>query len=231
MSPFLNKMVIPSVLTVLLLSGCVSLTTPEVRQELNPKVYWKRDLKVTINDYESNGTLVVPKAENYTIDIDPPGAKDLVVMKTCHREHEAEKLGFWKKLEFTPMPGIEDTGLCYLEVAVFELREGRHAWALIDFESDTFQLPHRIKCNGSQYNSNGTSVCQSKEGLIQEIIFPEEVVFSDKSKCPPLPISDKKTFRFRMHNRECVYIAKGTSGRLAKLTLIGYEKLLIRELN
>lgn len=229
MLPFLR--IFPILITVVLLPGCVSLTTPSVRQELNPKIYWKRDLKVKINDYESNGTLVIPRAESYAIDIDPPGSKDLVVMKTCHREHEAEKLGFWKKLHFTPMPGIEDTGMCYLEIAVFELREGRHAWALIDIESDRFTLPHRVKCNGNQYNSNGTTICQSKEGLLQEIVFPEPVTFSTEAKCPPLPSTDRKTYRFKMHNRECVYVVKGDSGRLAKLTLIGYEKLLIRELN
>lgn len=219
-------------LFIALFSGCVTLTTPEIKQELNPKTYWKRDLKIKINGTEAIGILVVPRSDSYTIDIDPPGAKDLVVMKTCHREQEAEKLGLWQKLKFSPMPGIEDNGMCYLEVAVFELKEGRHSWALIDIESEKFRLNHKIKCSGKEINSAGTSICQAKEGLIQEIIFDEPVKFSEKASCPALVSEDKKVFNFRMPNRECAYVVKGSvSGKMAKITLIGYEKLLIRELN
>lgn len=204
--------------------------TPESVKKPDPAIYWKRDLEITIGDFKATGTLVVPKKESYRVKVNPPGDKDLVVMKTCHREVEAESVGYWDKLYFNPVQGLEDTGMCYLELAVFD-QKGKHAWAMVDIESNTFTLPHRVKCNGQDYNSNGTTICQSKEGLIQEITFPEPVSFSDKAKCERLAQDGQEVIRFEMPNRECTYVVKGMrSGRLAKVSLIGYERLLLRDL-
>lgn len=208
------------------LCSCV---TPDIAKKPDPAVYWKRDLEIQVGDYSGKGILVVPKEETYRIKVKPPGDKDLVVMRTCHREEESESVGYFDKLNFAPVAGLEDTGMCFLELAVFD-QQGKHAWAMVDIENKNFTLPHRVKCNGQDYNSNGTTICQAKEGLIQEIIFPEEVIFSDRSKCKRLAANGLKTIRFEMPNRECTFIVKGSSGRLAKLSLIGYEKLLLRDL-
>ena len=209
------------------MSSCVSQPT----QKLDPLIYYKRELRMDVNDHKAYGTMVIPKSDKYKIKIKFPGKGDLVTLKTCHRETEQEKLGRSEKMYFYPNKGMEDTGMCFLEIAAFEHKKGRHAWGIIDFESDLFTLPAHVKCNGNSYNSRGTTVCQSKEGLLQEIEFPEAVVGSDKALCDKLPFDkDNKKSRYKTSNRECTYIFKGKSGRFHKLTTIGYEKIIIREL-
>lgn len=211
-----------------LLLGCVTQPT----QELDPKIYYKRELDMRVNGSIAKGTFVAKKNNAYRIKINFPGKGDLVTLKTCHRETESEDLGRRETITFTPNEGMEDTGLCFLEIAAFEYKKGRHAWGLIDFHSEKFQLPAKIKCNGKTYISEGTTICQSKEGLFQKIEFGEPILFSEKSKCKPLPFDEgMRVSEFNMPNRECTFIFKGQeSGKLHKLTTIGYEQIIIREL-
>ena len=214
-------------LFLLLFISCVSQPT----QNLDPAIYYKRDLSTEVNGFKSNGALVVPRSDSYKIKARFPGEGDLVTIKTCHREEEREDLGRRETIYFTPNKGMEDNGMCFLEIAVYEVKKGRHAWSIIDFENEKFTLPALVKCNGSTWNSRGTTICQSKEGLIQRIEFSEPVEMSPAVECSPLPLSEDKTIiEYESPNRECTYIIKGQSGNLHKLLTIGYEKLLIREL-
>lgn len=209
------------------LMGCAS-----TQQKLDPLIYYKRDMQVEVNGFKGEGTLVVPKSNDYRIRAKFRGKGDLVTLKTCHREQEMEKLGWRETLNYVPNKGLEDDGKCYLELAAFEHKKGRHSWVLVDFESDLFKLPALIKCAGSTYNSRGVTICQSKEKLVQQIIFPEPVELSEKAKCYAKiekPVSN--IWEFHTPNRECTFIIRGKeSGRFHKLTLIGYEKIIIREL-
>lgn len=216
---------------LILLAGCVSapITAPD------EQVYYKRDLWMRVgpqggksNPHEGVGALVVPHAPSYWFNVRFPGQGDLVTIKTCHRETSLEKAGTKEGFMFTPVAGLEDTGLCFLEISVFEEGRGRHAWGIIDFENPQFNLGAVLKCNGSTLVSRGTSICSSKAGLIQRIEFPEPVVGSNKSKCEQLPITGR-VIQFKMPERECTYIYKGASGKLHKLTTIGHEKILIRK--
>lgn len=204
----------------------------QVDQRLDPQIYYKKDMKVRVNGYVGNGVLVVPKSSEYDIKAWFKGEGDLVTMSTCHREVEWEDLGSREEFKFKPVKGMEDNGKCLMELAAYEHKRGRHSWAIIDFENTLFQLPALVKCNGSTYNSRGVTICQSKEGLYQQISFPEPVTFSKLSKCEPLPISnDGKVSKFKMPNRECTFIFKGKeTGRLHKIMLVGYEEIIIRQL-
>jgi hypothetical protein len=211
----------------ILLAGCVSAPIAT----LDSDVYYKRDLQMKISGREGRegrGHVVAPHQDVYEINIKFPGKGDLVTFKTCHREIEVEKAGTSETVPYRPVAGIENTGLCFLEISVFEQGAGRHAWGIIDFENPQFTLDAVLKCNGSTTVSRGTSICASKAGLIQRIEFPEAVVGSDKSKCPPLPTAGR-VVEFKMPERECTYILKGASGKLHKLTTIGHEKILIRK--
>lgn len=212
-------------LAILCLQSCVT-----TQQKLDPLVYYKRDMKIEVNGRKGYGTLVVPKSGKYEIKAWFPGKGDLLTIKTCHREHEWEKTGRREKFNFRPTEGLEDSGLCYLEVAAFEHKKGRHAWAMVDFETERFTLPATIKCNGATYASNGVTICQAKEGSIQYVEFSERVTPARQGKCGALNSNDDQIFQFKMPNRECTFLFKGRSGKLHKLTTIGYEQLLIREL-
>lgn len=215
------------IISLLLIAGCVSAPS----QNLKSNTYYKRDLEISVNKKKGYGTLVVPKESKYRIKIKFPGKGDLVTLKTCHREIESEKLGSKETIDFYPVNGIENNGLCFLEISAFEHKRGRHAWGLIDFESENFKLPAKIKCNGREYNSNGTTICQSKEGLLQVIEFGESVSYSENAKCRMIPFNkDFTKSAFKMPAGECSFIFKGTSGRLHKITLVGYEDIIIKEL-
>lgn len=204
-------------------------------QKLDPQVYYKRTMHLKVNKVERRGVLVVPKASKYKIKAWFPGKGDLVTMKTCHREIEAEKLGTRETFDdFIPSLEMEDDGLCYLEIAAFEHKRGRHSFGIIDFENPKFNLPARVKCSGETYESRGTTICQSREGLTQKITFSEPVYLSPKAKCYDKIANsfsvDKKVLSYKSPNRECTFILQGSSGRLHKLMTIGYEDILIREL-
>ena len=216
------------IILLFLLTSCVT-----TQQKLDPLVFYSRDMGLNVNGYKSSGTIVVPKNNKYKIKLNPPGyAKmDFIILKTCHKEISVEKAGRKETIWHEPNVGIEDTGLCMAEISALEHKLGRHSFANIDFESDLFQLPSLVKCNGNTYNSRGTTICQSKEGLVQVIEFPEEVIPATTGKCGVLPSVDNKTFKYKTPNRICSFIFKGkVSGKFAKLTTIGYERLAIRKL-
>jgi hypothetical protein len=189
-------------------------------------------MQVEVNGFKGVGTLVVPRSQDYRLRAKFRGKGDLVTLKTCHRENEMEKLGRSERLTFKPVGGLEDDGKCFLEVAAFEHKKGRHSWFMLDFENEQFTLPAFVKCNGSTYNSRGVTICQSKEGLVQVLEFPEPVKISEKAKCfDSIKKPSGAYWEFNMPNRECSVIAMGMeSGRMHKITLIGYEKIIIREL-
>lgn len=211
-------------ITSLLITGCAI----PINQKADAEIYYKRDMYVEVNGRKAYGTLVVPYADKYKIKVKFPGKGDLVTLSTCHREEEHEKLGRFERIEFKPTYKEKD-GLCSLEIAAFEYKKGRHAWALIDFESSQFTLPAKVKCNGKQYESRGTTICQSKQGLYQELEFYEPVTISNLAKCSNLEVDGNKV-RFKVKPKECTYIIVGNSGFYHKLKVIGYEDILIRRL-
>jgi hypothetical protein len=220
----------------LILGGCAASS-----QQLNPAVLYKRDMLVTVNGFQGDGVLVAPKADSYTMQIDAQGKLDLFTLTTCHREQTREKAGEkgWFKdksrvaLEFIPVPGIESGGFaCPLELGGYEQVKGRHSWALIDFEDPGTDLPAKLKCNGSESNTRGVSICQSRQGLVQEITFSEPVLAAEKGVCAPMKASaDGKRFQFEMPKGQCTFrfLTRSGAERWHRLTTFGYEQILIRE--
>jgi len=217
------------ILLFLVVGGC-ALSRP---QELDPKIFYKRDMRVKIEHKERLGTVVSNLKKNtYTIETQSPGNGDLYLYRTCHRETVMEGKGKKVKFKFTPLPGIEDQGNCFLEIASFE-KKGRHSWAMVDFLHGRFGLPALIRCNGRQYPSIGVTICQSRAGNIMDISFyKNQTLVSDNAKCGSLKSDNGgNSYRFKMKNRICTYIFKEKGGfRLHKLTTVGYEALPVRDL-
>lgn len=225
------------ILTCLLfLAGCTS-----VSQKLDPRLFYKRDMKIEVNGFKGEGVLVVRSANNYDFAVDARGRLDLFTFTTCHREETKEKAGegglFGNKHKrtwnFVPVNGMEAGGIsCPVQLGGYEKVKGRHSWALVDFEHPDLTLPAKIKCNGSVYNSKGVSICQSKTGLIQEISFTTDVLTTKQKheNCPPLESKDMKVFRYEIPKGQCVYrfLTKGGDAAWHRHTTIGYEKILIR---
>lgn len=218
------------IIILLFMMACADMSI----QSPDPEVYYKRDMDITVNNITYPGTLVVPRSGRYNMRIKFPGKGDLVLLKTCHREEELEGLGSSERLYYSPTPGLEDTGKCYLEIVALSKKDGRHSWGIVDFQHEMWNLPALVKCNGKTHNAHGVSFCQSKFGLVQEIVFSEKVTLSTKARCYALLehefFEDGKTLRFITPRGECTFVIKSESGKLHKLTMIGYEQILLREL-
>lgn len=210
-------------------------------QAADPAINYKRDMFVTVNGFQAEGVLVAPKADRYEMQIDARGKLDLFTLTTCHREQTRENAGErgWFKdkskmsLSYTPIKGIETDGFaCPLELGGYEQIRGRHSWALIDFEDQGSTMPAKLKCNGSESNTRGVSICQSRQGLVQEISFSESMLSPEKTACAPIKgSSDGKKFQFEMPKGQCTFrfVTKVGAEKWHRLTTYGYEKILIRE--
>ena len=234
-------------LLLLLLSfgGCATLT-----QELEPEVFYKRDIGIEVNGKEYEGVVVVPWADKYEFLLKPKGKLDLVLIKSCHIDHSGEKTssgflgiggGQFKKT-WVPDPKIESLKEgCVLRIDVYESKKGRHSWAFIAREHPEISKKYTLRCNGRVTLANGVGVCQGRAGTEQMLEFDEPVQWAPgdsvdgyektdyvPEECP-MPIGRNGQYRFYPVLGECVYHAITTSGELARLYVIGYEGVLIRE--
>ena len=90
-------------------------------------------------------------------------------------------------------------------------------------------LPAHVICNGLEYDSKGVTVCQSRSGLIQRIVFKSNVLVSPDEGCP---ISDIKGLSFDIILKEgkCTYaFMDASNGLIHRFTAYGYKEILIRE--
>lgn len=221
---------------LLLLSSCASLVTEQV---LDPKVYYRHDMKIEVNGEDARGIYVAPKADKYEIEITAPGKIDLLKVTSCHRQFSTEDVpdgwfrsGKYFKFNFEPMPGIEDVGSCMLKFEAYEAGvEGRHSSGLLEWQTPDEKLPALLRCNGEERGVKGVAICQSWEDLIQEIRFPVPVnIGTPLERCEiPIP-DDRMNWEFQIPNRECTYNFQevGEEGRFFRLQTIGYEQIAIR---
>jgi hypothetical protein len=221
------------------LSSCAQLP----QQKVDTSIPYKRDMMLTVNGEQFEGVMVARKAAKYAMRIQARGTLDLFTFETCHREiakPDAGKSGLFgdrrqQDETYVPVPGLEDVDSCPVKLGGYERDGGRTSWGIVDFEDDRHTLAAEVKCNGEHYGANGVSICQSKKGLLQEIIFPVEVIYSPDPKQPACSLlgipTDGKRFRFKMPSGECVhaFLEDGPKRRQHRLTTFGYEAILIRE--
>lgn len=203
--------------------------------------FYKRDMWLSVDGIQREGVLVGARRASHHFDIQAKGKLDLFTLESCHRDISRENAGqsglFGDKreveLDYAPVAGLEDTGSCVVRLGGYEKLGGRNSWGFVDFEDPGTTLPADVKCNGEHFGSNGVTVCQSKQGLLQQIQFPGPVVVTPSTACPLPPSQDGRTFLFPIAARECVYnflevVKPGTPARQHRLTTLGYEAILIR---
>lgn len=235
-------------ITMIALTACATPGYAVENQDLSVDKFYKRDMIVTINGTTYEGVAVAPKASKYDFHIEARGDLDMFIMSSCHKEEQKErawnvkktvksglfgwgrkKIDLKREVKFSYHPNsLERDGDCTMELGGFENRKGRHSWAFIDFESDKYKLPATMNCNGRVIKSKGTTVCQSRNGLIQDITFAEEVLVADNNECGIISKKAKR-FEFSLPKGKCSAIFGTKSGKFHKLTLLGYESILIRE--
>ena len=216
----------------LFLVGCAT-----AHQQLDPKVEYKRDVGIEVNGRRYEGVVTVPYAKAYSFVLEPKGEIDLMLIRTCHRTYSVEKVssGWFGKNKFaygyTPIEGLEDVRTCPIRLDVYESsKAGRHSWAFIDFENPLYQIQAELTCDGSIRHVNGVGVCQAKKETVQRIRFSEAVRFAPpKPDHCSRPVRVNGAYEFLTSLGECLYHFDTKDGRLGRLTIIGFEGVLIRE--
>lgn len=220
-----------------IVTGCATFTAT---QNLDPKVYYRHDIRFKIDKKTTiKGVGILPIKKVYSIEAITPGKIDLIKITTCHRQLSTEDIpkGWFKsgrnyKYTYRPTDPIETKGSCMIRFEAYEAgKEGRHSSGLIEFQTPTETVPALIRCNGGIHLSKGVSICQSWQGLEQEIKFTKPVRMAyGPERCKIEPAKDSTVFRFRMRPRECTYtfLEKGTKDRWHRLQTIGYEEIPVR---
>lgn len=226
---------IPLAVLLIFFVGCAT-----VQQEPDPKIYYKRDMSIKVDGKKNIGVATLPYKSKYSIEFVAKGPLDLFTFTTCNREHTQEEAGSFfnkNKVKYDYVPNELEKVACPIKAGGYDI-VGKHSWAYILKDLPQPLLPAQILCNGQSWRSNGTTVCQSKEGLLQRISFDVEVVFSPEAairkECQEIDFENKddKVFTYTMPNRECIYsfMEKKEPHKEHALATIGYEEILVREL-
>lgn len=231
----------------LVVSGCESLTTVPT-QKLSNDVIYRRDMIITVNGVTREGVITMPMLDKNKVHIEAAGDLDLFAMYNCAGEWVKPKawnvtttvrsgLFGWgtktidmkRQVDFEYIPqGLERLGACPLMLEG-RSKDGKDSWGFIDFQTDSFKLQGVITCNSAVRPFEGVEACQTRAGLYQQLKFDEDVFLSPDPGCE-LDKTDGREFTFKMPSGMCVYRIKAKeSGKLGKLTLIGYSGILIRE--
>lgn len=199
-------------LVFLFLTACSSLQFPATPDP--SKTTFKHDLMMEVNGVKFKGTGVIPRAAQYKIKLFPQDKIDRVFWHTCHQEDVIDKPDtgwFTKAYEFylSDVPGVQDVNACALDIVVMDQQSRRNGFATLEF-LDTrpeVSLPALLKCNGvTTFYDKGVSICQSAEGLIEQLKFNEPVVQTGaKPECDVMKALDDKTFTFVMPRGKCTY--------------------------
>lgn len=231
----MNRLALRGLLEVLAVLFCVWMVfslvgCSTIPPKLEPAVYYERDLRMEVNDQEFRGFGVIDHAIHYKMKLKASGDHDQLFIGTCNRNHEVEDEGGKYKYTYTPLQDIETRAECSIHITSLDLK-GKHGWGFLAVEDpERYKLNAYVKCNGEEGMNGGVSMCQSKESLIQEIVFSEPVVVAPSEKCPMPSQPGSKKFRYKMPNRECAYLFRDPdSGHEHLHYTIGYEQTLMRE--
>jgi hypothetical protein len=193
---------------------------------------FKKTLKMSVNGVGGVGTMVVPPASKYEIDIEFDARAELVKLRTCHREVTEEKEGFWKRKEhkflLQPTSPMETSGFCPIEIGVFDL-DGANSWGLVEIANES--LPAKVYCNGETKTYRGVSLCQSMVGLIQRVKFNSHVSYTGAVDCPKLDNRGDNVFEYVMGAEMCVYVFYDhVLKQYHRHTATGYDYVLLRKI-
>ena len=226
---------------LLALNSC-ALFEPEQREKLDPAIYYKNDICFEFENKKFCGVGVIPSKNIIKLKINTKNNIENLMMTTCHREISTKDpdkglLGRNGVVKLTLRPTIEiQKSVCPFYFASFA-RDGKHAWGMLVVKDPRYRLNATSLCNGDFKKESGVSICESKQGLIQRIVFNEPIVMitptngvaQRKEPCPKLDLSNNdRTIEYKTPNRDCVY---GIIGKESKemfiLYTIGYEQVKV----
>jgi len=195
---------------------------------------YRKGLQMQVNDRIGTGMMTVPIAKTLEITIQIPQKAEILRLSTCHREESVEKSGWRDRTSHTwkikLIEGIETIGECPIRIDALDV-DGESSWGFIDLVNE--DLSSTLQCNGIISWPKGVSVCQSREGLLQRIIFPGDTEGETISEgCPqPEPLKTKPGYNVPTGKGMCVYLFMDKdSGDFHRLTTFGYDAVYLKAL-
>lgn len=231
-----KKAVTPTLPTVgALLVGLSMVGCQTMPQPLNPDLFYKRDLPITVNGEDFAGAGVAGPAKRYEIEVNPNTNVDLLLIRSCHREESFEKsAGWFKKNDFSytyePQKGLEDIRTCPLQIDALDAAKGQHAWAYLDFRHVSYEIEGELTCNGTISKFKGVGECQAKAGLTQRIRFAIPIRFAPSEGCatPHKAVDGSGYYELETSVGECVYLFDSQDGKIGRIVFLGYQGVLVR---
>lgn len=228
----------PALLWLLFLTSCNTLPIQNAQEQAEQT--FKKDLVVRVDDTTYIGTGVLPNKLGYKITIKPKEKIDRLILQTCHRDETVDKPRTgWMNNEYTfnfiAQGGIENMGSCPIEIAALN-KNTKNQFAYFDIQDirKEISLKAHVKCNGTYKEFTGVGVCQSAEGLTQQVFFKEPVLVEGVGeKCAGFRTTDGFYYEWEMKRDKCIYyfVAKTkhqNGSRLAfRLNAIGYTSVPI----
>lgn len=215
-------------LTTFLLLFLVTVSCMTHTPVLDSRKLYRKEMPIEVNGQKAEGGVyVLSKKPSYNFKAFLKRNAIVFKITSCHREWVIPDPHRKIEFEYTPIDGIENFGLCPLELGGFDLK-GQHTWAYIDFKDDE-NLAAELSCNGKVTREDGVSICQSRVKLIQKIAFRKPVRMFSASRCNEPESEDGKAFTIEATPGKCVYLFVDNDGEKHRFTTIGYDDVLLRE--
>lgn len=187
---------------MILISLLASCQTPTA----DPDKLYRKNMKMRINGVTSYGTYVASKSRLFEIKAKFPSSIEKLKLNSCHRYIVEKKVGKSWEYRYIPNKGIEDSGLCVVDIGAFD-QKGVHAWGMIEFKNDPdVMLPAELKCNGVHSKEAGVSICQSQTGLRQSIEFYDDTKVYSQDECARPYTYDNRVFFYAIDRGNCVFV-------------------------
>ncbi len=231
----------------LLFCGCSTLKIleGEARQPATrvPLYVYRADLIITVDGVQFDGVGVTSLAELTDIDILSQVTLDRVEVETDGRQDVCESgkvcdenkftidKGWWGRpgnhMVYHYRPSVVESDKKAPSSIYFRVYSKRDlaAWGFLALRRGE-DLPGRIICNGDSISFKGHSVCQTKFGKTQRLIFTASVDEHEADPSCHLITIDAQTFEMRPDVDLCT-ADFFTGGHWHKLDLIGYEQSLV----
>jgi hypothetical protein len=201
---------------LIILSSC---STPNVSQTDAAKDY-RLDAGIDVNGVKGTGTLVIPRSTEYKVSVTFPSNPEIATLSTCHREGKLSVNGNVGTAVYKPTE--VEAGYCPVIISGFS-QKFRYSAALVDFRDH--ELLANLSCNGLTTAEIGTSICQSRQGMVQGLRFKSAAKTAKPSPgCSAATSADGLYFEIVLSKGRCVYVFM-SDGEMHRLSTYGFDEV------
>ncbi len=191
---------------------------------------YRAELMITVDGVTFEGMAVTKSLPQTIVHVQSNFPLDRIQFTSCGRQNVVRDFrnNWFSKTQtydydYTP-DTMETAGKCILYIEAFS-KNALASWGMVAFRTDE-NLPAAMQCNGETLPKAGWSVCQTKAGLDQSIIFKAPIKkFRSDPGCHMTKVDDEH-FNLRPDLGWCA--ATFYDGKdWHRLTLLGYKRVLV----